>query len=931
MRKKIGLVIIILILSVTSVSASPIQFIEENIIVHGQDTIHSYKHEKTGLGVVWIENNDKKTCFTLGVKTPTTDSTGVNHIIEHSVFTGSSKYPSASLFFDANAIYPHIYMNASTSSDLTMYPFCTPYKESFEGLLNVYLDSILNPDMLNQPSNFYEEAFYYDPGTDKFGGVVYNEMKGAGSSAGRIIFRKIREVLYKDTHYANDSGGKVGEIPKLTYEEFVDTYERYYYPQNMMIILYGDLPIDKTLKTIDGYFDKYTEIKEPINVNVEPQFTNTDVVESYGGGEGAIVIKSFLIKDGLSSEQMAELDLWTNTYMLDPNSYFIKRLREQGIKNVEVYKDGELKYPIYSVVVSGIPEGQGDKIAAILDATVEEMKGLHQEEKEMESNTLERTKLSVYQGDKASTRGINIAQNMLNAWIHEKDFDQYYKVKEHIANLEDIEDGYKEILIGSPYVTDIQVLPREKEETKNPLELSPIQKDKWAQIVTDMRKWQVEHKESGLEAVGLKGLVLDNHMKYKKKMKDDIAYTLYQTDSELVSSELYFPTNYIQQENLPYLFLYASFLNQAAREISPFEGILNTNTTAIDNKEGYTPYIKINLITSKDNKQQDQLLDKARKNLLSKSDEWYKYQLDGFIANFIADFQSDVISTLTYLNMVGQEGSKRYIYEEYYPLYEFCLEIKKNGNTDFIEAIKAVDKQIGPRAGSYIGVVTDKETYKEMNELWRGYCKANRLEDKGKVNYTFTKTNQTNIYYKQTNVDYLLYSYDKGQRYVEGLDYLSASYITKNYLQPNIRVKKGAYGSSMNASFPNNISIYTYRDPEYQTSIDIINNMVPILKAELSKEKVEMAKSDAICDVQNQFGLLSTDMKKASILQILMIMGVDIDYVVDMQEQIVKSDIKDVNKQLDLMVNILRNSQIGICTNKATIPTQGELRMYNLK
>lgn len=931
MKKKIGILIIVFILSITSVSASPVDFVEGELIVHGQDTIHTYKHEKTGLQVVWIENKDKKTCFTLGVKTPTTDSTGVNHIIEHSVFTGSNKYPSASLFFDANAVYPHIYMNASTSSDLTMYPFCTPYKESFEGLLGVYLDSILNPDMLNQPSNFYEEAFYYDPTTEKFGGVVYNEMKGASSSASRIVFRKIREALYKDTHYANDSGGCVAEIPTLTYKEFVETYERYYYPQNMMVILYGDLPINKTLKTISSYFDKYTETRESIDVNVEPTPIETDVIETYEGGDGALVIKSFLIKEALSSEQMSELDLWTNAYMLAPNSYFITRLREQGIKNVEVYKDGELKYPVYSVVIANVPEEQVDKITAILDTTVEEMKALSKEEKELEKNILERTKLSVYQGDKASTRGVNIAQNMLSAWAHEKDIDQYYKVKEHIANLEDIEEGYKEILIGSPYVTDIQILPKDNAEIENPLTLSPVKKEEWPQIVIDMRKWQEEHKHSGLTEVGLKGLVLDNHMKYKKKIKDDIAYTLYKTDSELVSSELYFPTDHIAQEDLPYLFLYPVFLNQAAREISPFEGILSTNTTAIDNKSGYTPYIKVNLVTSKNNKQQDKLLEKARENLLNKSDEWYKYQLDGFIAEFIGDFQSDVISALTYLNMVGQEGSKRYMYEEYYPLYEFCVDIKRNGNNEFIEGVKAIDKQIGPSEGSYIGVATDKETFKEMNEIWRGYCKDNRLEDKEKLTYTFTKTNQTNIYYKQTNVDYLLYSYDKGQEYVNGLDYLSAAYITKNYLQPNIRVKKGAYGSSMNASFPNNISIYTYRDPEYQTSIDIINNMVPILKAELSREKVEMAKSDAICDVQNQFGLLSNDMKKASILQILMIMGVDIEYVVDMQQQIVKSDIKDVNKQLDLMTNIIKNSQVGICTNKATIPTGDQLRMYNLR
>ncbi|MGL6175141.1 MAG: insulinase family protein [Cellulosilyticaceae bacterium] len=929
MKNKIAVAIIFLMVTITSFGASPPDFTEGTSAVYGQDTIHKYTHDQTGLEVVWIENKDERTCFTLGVKTPTTDSTGVNHIIEHSVFTGSSKYPSASLFFDANSVYPHIYMNASTSSDLTMYPFCTPYKESFEGLLNVYLDSILNPDMLNQPSNFYEESFYYDPGTKKFGGVVYNEMKGAGGSIGRIIFRSIRQAIYKDTHYANDSGGQAEVIPTLTYQQFVDTYQNYYYPQNMMIVLYGDLPINKVLGTIDGYFDKYTEKREAIDVNVEPTLSEKENVAYYDGGQSAFVIKSFIIKDQLTSEQVAELDLWTNTYMLDPSSYFIKNLKKHGIHNVEIYKDSELKYPTYSIVVGGIKTSEVEQVREVLENTLETMKSELNEEPEIEKNTIERTKLSYYQGDKSSTRGINIAQNIISAWVHEKELDQYYRVKEHITAIEDIQGNYMNILLNSPYVTVLDILPGDTAEAVDPLELSAISEQEWEGIVKEMRDWQANHQTAGLKEVNLKGLVMDSGIKYKKKKDEGIIYTLYQTESDLIASELYFPVDHIAQEQLPYLFLYPVFLEQAAREISPFEGNLTSSVAALENKSGYTPYLKIGITTSKHNPKQEELLRKARESLLAKSNAWYDDQLEQFLGGFAAQFQSDIIGTLTNLNMVGQEGSKRYMYEQFYPLFQKCVMLKKTGNTQFVEGIKAIDKLVGPTKGSYIGVMTDKATYEGLEERWKAYCQSNYIEQQEKQEYHFTKSDKPNIYYKKTNVDYLVYSYDKGKEYVDGLDYLSSSYITKNYLQPNIRVKKGAYGSGMNTLFPGSINIYTYRDPEYQTSMDIINNMVPILKAEVTKDRVEMAKSDAICDIQNQFGLLSTDIKKASVLQILMIMGVDIDYIVDMQKQIIKSDIEDVTKQIELMTEILKNSQIGVCTNKATIPTQSETTMYN--
>lgn len=932
MIKKIGWVILVGILSVSKVYAADNAFVEGEKVQYGQDTVHQYEHQQTGLDVVWIENKDKNTTFTLGVRTPTKDSTGVNHIIEHSVFTGSAKYPSASLFFDANSTYPHIYMNASTSADLTLYPFCTPYKECFDGLLEVYLDSIFHPDMLNQPSNFYEESFYYDPTTEKYGGVVFNEMKGANGNVGRTIFKTIRQNVYENTHYANDSGGDPKELPSLSYEEFVETYKTNYYPGNMMIVLYGDLPINKTLKTIDGYLTDFTEVKEGIDINAEPTRQSREVSAHYPSqGEAGFLIKSYLITQELSSEQQAELDLWVNTYLLEPNSYFMTKLREKGINNIEMFKDGDLKYPIYSMIVSNIPASKVDQAQEILDSTLEEMKTVEVEEKETEYNTIERVKLSVYQGDKASTRGISIAQSMISAWAHEGERDEYYKVKDYIAKMDDIQNSYKDILLGSEYVTDIKLFPTEPEEAVSPLEISPVKADEWSTIVQDMRAWQASHQESNLQEVKLKNLVLDNQMKYKKKVKNDITYTMYPSHSDLVSTELYLPTGHITQEDLPYLFLYPIMLSQAAREISPFEGMLAANALAIDNKAGYDPYMKISIVTSKQNTAQDQFLAKARESLLAKEDAWYQYQLDNYIGSFISDFQSDIIGTLSYLNMSGQEGSKRYLYEKYYPLYQLCLDFKRTGNNDWIEEIKKIDSEIGPSKGAYVGIAGDEEVIKSSQELWTNYCIEHRLEDQPKEEYTFSKNDQTNIYYKQTDVDYLVYSYDKGSTRVDGLDYLAASYITKNYLQPNIRVKKGAYGSSMNASFPNTILIYTYRDPEYQTSIDIINNMVPILKAGLTENLVEIAKSDAICDVQNQFGMLSTDMKKASILQILMIMGVDVDYVVDMQKQIIKSDMQDINKQLDVMDTILKNSSVGICTNKATVPTQSETRIFKLK
>jgi len=167
-----GIYILVCLFIIFPIYGIPNEYKEEEILRYGRDKIHFYTHKGTGMQWIWIENQDPNKSFAIGVKTPTHNSTGVNHIIEHTLFTGSEKYPSSTLFFDASNAYPHTFMNAMTSADRTVYPFSTPYKESFKHLLDIYLESIFHPQMLKQENSFYEEAFHYNPFTKQNGGVV---------------------------------------------------------------------------------------------------------------------------------------------------------------------------------------------------------------------------------------------------------------------------------------------------------------------------------------------------------------------------------------------------------------------------------------------------------------------------------------------------------------------------------------------------------------------------------------------------------------------------------------------------------------------------------------------------------------------------------------------------------------------------------------
>ncbi len=917
MLKKI--IVVSIMLLGTNVYAN--NFSKEETISYGSDMVHTYLHTPTNMTVKWIENKDKLATFTLGVKTPTTDSTGVNHIIEHTLFTGSGKFPSGTLFFDANANYPHTYMNASTAADYTMYPFQTPYKESFYGLLEVYLDSILNPNMLNSPHSFYEESFYYDPQTDKYGGVVYNEMKGASTTLGRILYRAIRSAAYEDTHYQNDSGGDINEIPTLTYKQFVETYKNYYYPQNMMIALYGEMDISATLDIIDNYLVEYMETKPhdkdrpSINVNVEPtlKYENIDMTYSIGA-ESSHVIKSFVLQSDIAEEQIIELDLWLNTYILDLNSTFRQNLSQKGIEQMEIFKDQDLKRPIYSIIISQVAAEDMDYIKQTLDEEIQ-LLFEHTEQQHLEQDTLNQLRLDISTDEVSTHRGLDITHSIISNWVHDKDLLGYYKANEYVKTISDIDEQIGKQILKNASPINITLTAQEAAEPIDPLTISCIEQHRWPDIVTNMRAWQKAYDNKVLEATELKNMILGDTLKYKDYKKDSIHYNLFYSDANLLSTEFYLNSAHIKQKELPYLFLYSYVLNEVAQEITPFEGTLNSKIVALENKDEYTPYQKIEILSEGGAAHPD-LLKKAVAELDGKDEEWFNIQLDKIVSEFYSTFQNDIIGTLTKLTNGAQSGYKRYIYEAHYPFYKFVIECKKGNEPEYISLTKSMSKKLQPTDDSSIAIIGQKKDVKQAAKAWREYVKENKQEKVTKQDYDFRVISKDSVYYKKGQVDYLVYNYDTKKDYVEAIDYLLAAYATKNYLQPEIRIKKGAYGSGMQVKFPNSINIYTYRDPHYKSSIDIIEEMAASLDNTEIDEKLRMAKSEALSDFQTQFGLLGSDFKKASILHAINIMQVDNEYIENTQKDIINIDEQQLLAEIDRLNQIVNESKKGVCIKK---------------
>ena len=91
---------------------------------------------------------------------------------------------------------------------------------------------------------FRQEGWHYEldstQGPMVFKGVVFNEMKGAYSSASAVLGKITQLSLYPDTTYGVNSGGDPKAIPDLTYEYFKNFHAKYYHPSNSRVVFYGD-------------------------------------------------------------------------------------------------------------------------------------------------------------------------------------------------------------------------------------------------------------------------------------------------------------------------------------------------------------------------------------------------------------------------------------------------------------------------------------------------------------------------------------------------------------------------------------------------------------------------------------------------------------------------------------------------------------------
>lgn len=422
-------------------------------------TVEHYRHRTTGADHYHFASDSDENVFLVALRTLPKDSTGVAHILEHTVLCGSEKYPVRDPFFMMIRRSLNTFMNAFTSSDWTAYPFASQNRKDFNNLLDVYLDSVffsrLHELDFAQEGHRVEFSDTDNPDSDLvFKGVVYNEMKGAMSSVSSILWHTMCEELFSETTYHYNSGGEPADIPNLSYEQLLDFYRSHYHPSNAIFMTFGNIAAAEHHSKFEAQvLHRFPAQSTRFSVDDEPRLiapkrvTHSYAVEQDEDGDLANkshVVIGWLLGKSAELEDLFTANLLSSVLLDNSGSPLQHALESSKLGNAPSPLCGledSNRELIFVCGLEGCKAEDSDAIESMILQVLEDVaeNGVPQEHVEAVLHQLELHQREI--GGDGYPYGLQIMLQTLTAATHDGDIMAVLDIEETLAKLrEDIKD-----------------------------------------------------------------------------------------------------------------------------------------------------------------------------------------------------------------------------------------------------------------------------------------------------------------------------------------------------------------------------------------------------------------------------------------------------------------------------------------------------------
>ncbi len=850
-----------------------------------QGHAYQYEHLDSGFNVVFLQTEDTHRAFSISFATPPTDDTGLCHILEHSVCCSSKNYPLKDTFMSLDQGSVNTTLNACTYKDMTMFYAASLHPKDLENILDVYMDLIFYPRVLDEVAFFEQEAWHYECISLKeplsYNGIVYNEMQGEYSEVTTWYDYEMHRLLFPDTCYRYDSGGVPEHIITSTHESLVAYYQTYYTASNACISLYGDYNIEAMLTRLaTHYLDKLP--RSPKNITLFEQapiacpdsITKTYPVESKAEDK-ALLGLSFVVGKSTDTELRLAFQMLEHMLLKSAASplygKLIETLQLGKVLADSGYDPGKYQ-PTFTIAVY---DGEASMQATFETATFELLQHFVDTgiPKDLVEAAFQTVAFGLFEGDNSGEpKGVLYNEDVAFNWMYgAPPFEQlcYRKHLEAIAKKR--HEGYFEKLIATYFLSNTHRVSL----AMVPSKAHWCRQEQWLQDTLRHRKTQLSKKQ-------LKALLKDSDPikaqatpeclpKLTKNLLsktpqrviyeevtpgDSFIYQILPTKG-IVYMHLLFDTRVVPPHKRCYVGLLAHVLTYLSTTQSPYDllenkintltGGLNCSVNAYTTPTGYSPYFKV---SAKCFIAQLEPVATLLEEILTQTLFTDKEKMLDLLQVIQHDYEKSfnnapeyraIKRCYSYFTEVG-------VYEDSVAgltFYHFIKELIQNYETRFeeiAETLRTIYQMLMQQDHMLISVTSEKA----HQAICRGVLNKLRAQLPSSMlalhDDALTPSTLSEAFTTSTQVQTLAqgtWLSHKGHGFV-GSMYVASHCINSTYFWEEIRLNGGAYGADMTINREGHVIYLSYCDPHLDTTLDIFQSIGTYLEQlEITQEEVD--------------------------------------------------------------------------------------------
>lgn len=762
-------------------------------------TIYYYRHKLTGAEVVYNDNSSDNLQFAIGFKTPPIDSKGANHVLEHTLFCGSEKYPTKNLMHYIQNGTSSLILNGVTADDCTYYLITTRNQTEYFNMIDVYMNGIFHPLLLTDENIFRQQGIRmeYADGKVRYNGVVYNELRiknlNTEENSVNFLADKLYRSIYGDTAPSFSAGGELDAMKELTYEDLLRVYNTYYIPANSMTYLSGNMDIEKAFDVLDAFFSENSTKAPKISFEDTKQIPSEPACE-YNVDENTKTVDIGFMSSGVPAAADAK-----ERYARDIIFNIIGKRMESETNCTDMFISGGNTGGVanLAMILSEIPIEKKDEIISAYYKVLDELSEKPIDERDVDAY-IEQERRYFYAN----------WENVFNGLLYHSDPIAYTEIDAVCDYLKNHKEYFTEILkkyfAENPYSTVIVSGNGSFGPEDSSVKVSPDEFERIKHETEEFQKWN--DAEDAPEIIDEIPFLTLEEVKAVPEKSEPIyelqsGIPFYYTEKDESSASLYFPLD-IEDEDFYYVQLLHYFLERQANKSGLGFYTMLTPLENVENLQEIHPHFLFGLYG-------DNVAETLKTVIafLRSEDTWNADDLAEYIKEapqkILAGYYDPYFVSSELKNSALSAGGRfGYLFPQNTfvkgsaPYYYFLQSLNLNDTSDIVERLKTLAQDIildSKPVVEYIGKSGDYEEFKNVAvERFADAPKHKSANLQLPIGYysaaTITKLADANHFMITAPYDYGEYS---------GKLKVLAKVLAAKYITPTMRGKYGAYGAGV--------------------------------------------------------------------------------------------------------------------------------------